>query len=41
MTTLQNIAAAWWVALAQVAALDTFLPLFEFTGPEAAQPWPN
>ena len=39
MTTLQNIAAAWWVALAQVAALDTFLPLFEFTGPEAAQKW--
>ena len=39
MTTLQNIAAAWWVALAQVAAPDTFLPLFEFTGPEASQKW--
>ena len=39
MTTLQNIAAVWWVALAQVAALDTLLPLFEFTGPEAAQKW--
>jgi NADH dehydrogenase [ubiquinone] 1 alpha subcomplex assembly factor 1 len=39
MTTLQNIAALWWVFLAQVAAQDTLLPLFEFTSPEAVQKW--
>jgi hypothetical protein len=33
MTTLRNIAAVWWVVLAQVAAQDTLLPLFEFAGP--------
>jgi NADH dehydrogenase [ubiquinone] 1 alpha subcomplex assembly factor 1 len=38
MTTLQTIARAW-VFLAQVAAQDTILPLFEFAGPEAAQKW--
>lgn len=39
MTTLQNIAALWWVLLAQVAVQDTLLPLFDFAGPEAAQRW--
>jgi monofunctional biosynthetic peptidoglycan transglycosylase len=38
MTTLQNIAAVW-VLLAQVAAQDTFLPLFAFAIPEDAQTW--
>jgi monofunctional biosynthetic peptidoglycan transglycosylase len=38
MTTIQTIACVW-VFLAQVAAPDTLLPLFEFTGPEAAQKW--
>jgi NADH dehydrogenase [ubiquinone] 1 alpha subcomplex assembly factor 1 len=38
MTTLQNI---WfvWVVLAQIAAQDTLLPLFDFAGPDAAQKW--
>jgi len=39
MTTLQNMAALSWVFLAQVAAQDTLLPLFDFAGPEAAQKW--
>jgi NADH dehydrogenase [ubiquinone] 1 alpha subcomplex assembly factor 1 len=38
MTMLQNIVCVW-VVLAQVAAHDTLLPLFEFAGPEAAQKW--
>ena len=38
MTTIQTIACAW-VFLAQVAAPDTLLPLFEFSSPEAAQKW--
>jgi NADH dehydrogenase [ubiquinone] 1 alpha subcomplex assembly factor 1 len=38
MTTLQNITFAW-VMLAQIAAQDTIVPLFDFASPNAAQKW--